>query len=166
MMISERRSPVMVPDLLETRVTDRKSLSPLRAASAGLPSGLDERAGEEPENSPEIQGNTNFWSAGDTLHNTTSPEEGQTDDDRLSREADQLDQNSEVCALVQKLLIRSGYPLARVDCQCFDQSLELSGAVNQYYHLQVALEIAKQSAGGRQVDIRVQVQPDSSKKRA
>ena len=70
--------------------------------------------------------------------------------------------NSSVSQLVRDLLNRSGYPLANIQCHCFDQSLELSGTVSQYYHLQVALEIAKQSAGGRQLDLQVQVTPQST----
>ena len=70
--------------------------------------------------------------------------------------------NSLVSQLVRDLLNRSGYPLANIQCHCFDQSLELSGSVSQYYHLQVALEIAKQSAGGRQLDLQVQVRPHAT----
>ena len=142
MMITEPRSTAFVPEFEEDRITCRSSSLPLHT---------------EPERVSYLL--TDHLINGARLPNSESDRgEVVLELEHSKRELATRNDNISVCQSVHELLSRSGYPLAKVQCHCFDRSLELSGSVSQYYHLQVALEIAKQSAGGRQLDIQVQVQ--------
>ena len=54
-------------------------------------------------------------------------------------------------------LVRAGYPKLNVQCYCDEQKLILSGSVKKFYHVQLAIEAARKLAGGRRIDVRIEV---------
>jgi len=145
MMFTEPRSTAFAPEFEEDHITCRSSSVPLH---------------KEPQSATYLR--TDQLINGARRPNSESDRGEVALDLEHSKKLATRNDNVSVCQSVHEMLSRSGYPLAKVQCHCFDRSLELSGSVSQYYHLQVALEIAKQSAGGRQLDIQVQVQSPSA----
>ena len=64
-----------------------------------------------------------------------------------------------VSDLVYLALARSGYPLRNVRCWCDDQTLVLSGYVSRYFYAQQAVEAARRLAGGRRLEVQIEVIP-------
>ena len=60
---------------------------------------------------------------------------------------------------VNQELLRSRYPLSRIQCETVNESLILTGFTTQYYYVQVALEAALRHAGELPVGLDVEVMP-------
>lgn len=54
-------------------------------------------------------------------------------------------------------LVKTGYPMQNVRCQCSDSSVRLTGHVRRYFYLQIAIEVARRFAGGRRIDNEIEV---------
>ena len=63
------------------------------------------------------------------------------------------------CNLFHFATTSSGYPLHHLHCWSDAQTVTLSGQVTRYFHLQLALEIAKRLANGRRIENHITVQP-------
>ena len=61
-------------------------------------------------------------------------------------------------------LVRAGHPKLNVRCYCDDQKLILSGSVKKFYHVQLAIEAARKLAGGRRIDVRIDVDSQAKAK--
>ncbi len=60
---------------------------------------------------------------------------------------------------VNEELLRSRYPLSKIQCETVNESLILTGFTTQYYYVQVALEAALRHAGELPVGLNVEVMP-------
>jgi hypothetical protein len=64
-----------------------------------------------------------------------------------------------VCDRVCTALAQSRYPLREIQCSCDNHSLRLQGRVRRYFHLQMAIEIARLFADGRRIEMQIEIIP-------
>lgn len=63
------------------------------------------------------------------------------------------------CDKLRSAWKKSCFPLHTLNCQCDAESLEITGAVERYYYVQMAIEIARRVAGSRRIEVAIQVLP-------
>ena len=73
------------------------------------------------------------------------------------RAVQNLSSSTSVSELVHAALARSGYALHHIRCSCDDECVVLYGHASRYFHLQMALQVARLLADGRRIEMQIEI---------